>query len=388
MNNVEKISYFLLGAQCMFQVFAFYLMIKKKERTRAQKLYMWCQLYWVLIILKDYWFFSREAIPYQWAILLDLAAVPISSFFVLEQFFPTKVTNQFCLKTLLPIFVLLLISVPASVFAPYRGHNTNSDFWEYAFSDFQSTLVVIAGIYALIYAAFWTIKVLKQKHKYRQHLSENYSYTENINLEWTRGVIYALLGLLLFYAAIYFSNLNSKNSDVIYYIFSLIVWIYVYVKISHQEQLSVTPHYWMEEKEIDKNYLVGDNASPDFSTNQNNNHKKNNIAERIHSAFEAEKLHLNSKLTIIELASVCDTNRTYLSDFFNKELGCSFYDFVNRYRIEHVSIPMLKKDGNFYSMEEIAFASGFGSVSTFKRAFQEFTNIPPNSYFERYSKNN
>ena len=70
----------------------------------------------------------------------------------------------------------------------------------------------------------------------------------------------------------------------------------------------------------------------------------------------------------------------------SKELGISFYDIVNRYRIQHVSIPMIEKDGSIYSIEEIALASGFGSISTFKRAFKKITNMPPGIYMERNSE--
>ena len=380
----------LLGAQCMLQAIAYFLIMKKAERTRAQHLYMWSQAYWVFIIIKDYWFFSSEVMPYQWAILLDLSAVPISSFFVLEQYFPTKVTNQFCLKRLYPFFAFLLISIIGSIFSPYRKHNVISDFWEFVFLDFQNILVFLAGIYTISYALFCLYLIISQKRKYRKYISENYSYTENINLEWINGVIYALLGLLFFYVAIYFSNLNSRYSDIFYYICSLSIWIYVYLNVAKQEPLTINPRYWEEEGNLDEKTFLDDDCDPTVLTNETTAHKYKykSIEQKIYFAFEDEKLHLNSRLTIVDLAVVCDINRTYLSDFFNKGLGCSFYDFVNRYRIEHVSIPMLEKESDFYSLEEIAFASGFGSVSTFKRAFQKITNIPPSSYFEKYTIDN
>lgn len=390
MNNVEKLSYFLLGTQWMFQVFASYLMIKKSGRTRAQQLFLWSQLYWVVIVTKDFWFLSGEEIPYQWAIILDLAAVPVSSFFVLEQFFPTKINHRFCLKASLPFLILLSISVIASAFTPYRLHNTITDFWEYASYDLQNKLVVIAGIYSLTYAIFWLIKILKQQHKYRRHLSENYSYTENINLEWVTSVVYILLGLLAFYTTIYFSNLNSQYSDSMYYTCLLITWMYVYTRMDKQEQLNVTPHYWEteEEEEEDTNKITAiGNNDLSISTADKSIHQGNNkMEQQIYYAFDAKQLHLNSKLTIVDLAAACNTDRTHLSNFINKELGISFYDFVNRYRIQHVSIPMIEKDGSIYSIEEIALASGFGSISTFKRAFKKITNMPPGTYMERNSE--
>ena len=52
----------------------------------------------------------------------------------------------------------------------------------------------------------------------------------------------------------------------------------------------------------------------------------------------------------------------------------------------YVIIPMIEKDGSIYSIEEIALASGFGSISTFKRAFKKITNMPPGIYMERNSE--
>ena len=66
------------------------------------------------------------------------------------------------------------------------------------------------------------------------------------------------------------------------------------------------------------------------------------------------------------MALAAGTNRTYLSRYFNRQNGQTFYDYVNSYRIQYAE--NLLKSTNF-PLPEIAIKSGFNSISTFRRVF-------------------
>lgn len=103
------------------------------------------------------------------------------------------------------------------------------------------------------------------------------------------------------------------------------------------------------------------------------------IARKLRVAFEEKHLHRNSDLTLESLAAECGTNRTYLSEFFNRKLNVSFTDYVNDYRIVRESIPLIRKYPHL-PVSDIAMMSGFGSIATFRRAFFRKTGLTPSEF--------
>ncbi len=97
-----------------------------------------------------------------------------------------------------------------------------------------------------------------------------------------------------------------------------------------------------------------------------------------HNIREKE-LFLNAKLSLNDLATEMGTNRSYLSNCLNNELGVTFYDFINSFRLERAKA--LLGDATFEgSIEETALLSGFNSVSTFRRSFQKKYGCTPSQY--------
>ena len=101
------------------------------------------------------------------------------------------------------------------------------------------------------------------------------------------------------------------------------------------------------------------------------------MKEKLAKAIDEKKLYLNPKLSITDLAKECQTNTTFIFDYLNNELKINFFDYINRERIEKMSITLLLNKNNKMGIEEIAYSSGFGSVSTFCRAFEKLKGTSP-----------
>lgn len=96
--------------------------------------------------------------------------------------------------------------------------------------------------------------------------------------------------------------------------------------------------------------------------------------------LENEKIYLNPELKITELCLELNTNRTYLSNLINHEFRVSFNDFINQYRVQHAISLFDNGRGNNLSLNDIAAASGFGSLSSFNRAFKKNTGTTVGRY--------
>mgnify|MGYP000531403442 CR=1 FL=1 len=101
-------------------------------------------------------------------------------------------------------------------------------------------------------------------------------------------------------------------------------------------------------------------------------------AEEVSAWFEREKPYLREDLRLTDLQRIFPISRSYLSQLFNRELGQSFSDYVNQFRIEE-SKRLMDAEPNA-SIQEIAERSGFHSISTFRRAFQKCTGMIPSEY--------
>ncbi|MBQ6911139.1 MAG: AraC family transcriptional regulator [Bacteroidales bacterium] len=78
------------------------------------------------------------------------------------------------------------------------------------------------------------------------------------------------------------------------------------------------------------------------------------------------------------LLQILPMNRTYLSQFIHAEYDCSFYLFVNRYRIEEAK--RLMADNPDMKMAEISASCGFSSPSVFSRTFTAIAGQSPSEW--------
>lgn len=106
------------------------------------------------------------------------------------------------------------------------------------------------------------------------------------------------------------------------------------------------------------------------------------LIERADMAMRKDKLYLKADLSIVELAEIIGTNRTYLSKAIRDTKGCNFSDYVNRYRLDYALGLMKESSRKNLLIQNIAVQCGCGSVQTFYRYFKLFYNITPTQWIE------
>ena len=105
------------------------------------------------------------------------------------------------------------------------------------------------------------------------------------------------------------------------------------------------------------------------------------MAAQLEACMRDEQLYLNPKLTLQDVCSAIGTNRTYLSDYLNKVLKTTFYEYINALRISRAcEIIDAMTPENKQSMLEVSEISGFNSISTFNRSFAKIMGQTPGQY--------
>ena len=101
---------------------------------------------------------------------------------------------------------------------------------------------------------------------------------------------------------------------------------------------------------------------------------------RLLAVMDAEKPWRDSELTLADLAGTLNSTPHKLSEVLNAQLGLTFYDFVNGYRVREVQRRIKAGDARALKMLALAMDAGFASKSTFNQAFKKHTSQTPSDF--------
>lgn len=107
------------------------------------------------------------------------------------------------------------------------------------------------------------------------------------------------------------------------------------------------------------------------------------IEPKLKQSMETDKLYLNPQLSLNLVATEIGSNTKYLSIYLNRRLGCTFNNYINRFRVEEAcSILRNMTDAERLNMTQVAQMSGFHSVSSFNRYFRSVKGGTPKDYYK------
>ncbi|MEA4853711.1 MAG: phosphoenolpyruvate hydrolase family protein [Christensenella sp.] len=87
--------------------------------------------------------------------------------------------------------------------------------------------------------------------------------------------------------------------------------------------------------------------------------------------------HYANEVSFSDLASVAHVSRSYLSTLFKKEVGCTFPEYLNRFRIRK-SIDLYSSGGLYWS--EASRLAGYNDYAHFSRVFKKQKGISPKQF--------
>lgn len=230
----------------------------------------------------------------------------------------------------------------------------------------HKTVSVCFGLVIIPVAWFGT----KRISLYNKTISNYYSNVEGktlkrisimMNLFITTSLIAATANFLGKAFFVYSQQLLMIPSAI----FSILIFLLGYIGFNQE----FTVKNFNLERENDKEYESG----------------KENLLYKMVQLMDNKKLYLKPDLKITDLASILCTNRTYISKTINQELGISFCEWINKYRVEYAKqlLDESKETKSKVYMKDILIQSGFVSEASFFRIFKQFTGLSPRSWMER-----
>ena len=211
-----------------------------------------------------------------------------------------------------------------------------------------------------LYPVVLVVLALINIRAYRLWCEDNYSSMDHIDAQWIVRYIFMVIVI----GASYIYLALSNNTGRVVTQNALFSFLYVY----SIDQILFRRDPW--EGIIDKSADANNEAT-----------ELTDIRIKLEEWMEQTKPYLNPEFRLIDLRQVLPMNRTYLSQFIHDNYDCTFYRFVNRYRI--VEAKRLMQEQPAMKVEDVATNSGFTSRTVFTAAFTKETGISPREWSKK-----
>ncbi|MDT7832307.1 helix-turn-helix domain-containing protein [Flavobacteriaceae bacterium S356] len=220
-----------------------------------------------------------------------------------------------------------------------------------------STIFYIQFIHLAVYLLF-NLKLLTN---YAKNLQKEYSSIND--LKWLRIFNIILICILILSSAylyiLFISDAYSRSLD---YIYVVPIGLFIYA-ISYK----LYNHTWLEVK-MQKRY----------QSSSLKEDEKETYIQVLENIMQEQHPYLKNDLRIKDLSSIVNINQHHLSQLINEHYTCSFFDFINRYRVEKAKEIMV--GGSEKNLLQIAFESGFNNKTSFINAFKKFNGTTPSHF--------
>lgn len=107
------------------------------------------------------------------------------------------------------------------------------------------------------------------------------------------------------------------------------------------------------------------------------------LAKEVESKLHTDELYLDDSLSLTKLAKLTDIRSHTLSQVISQNMNTNFYKLINGYRVQH-AVSLIENPSNSWSLERIAFESGFSNRVTFVKAFKEIMGCTPSAHKKQF----
>ena len=223
--------------------------------------------------------------------------------------------------------------------------------------------------------------------RHRRLVENSYSNTEHVNLRWLLLLTVSTFGIWLLATTLKVAEVQTGVRDShISLAMAVLVYAIGYMGLRQPEVF----RYETAECPIPKlaNAVSPSPTPPDEPATPEPRYERSGLGDaeaqqlkkKLLSVMETRRPWLDSELTLADLATSLDTTPHKLSEVLNSEIGQTFYDFVNGYRVREVQRRIKAGEARALKMLALAMDAGFASKSTFNEAFKKHTSQTPSGF--------
>lgn len=268
----------------------------------------------------------------------------------------------------------------------YNGTSVEED--RLIIEDPDIPVFMALGLFRIFLGPVYLIVCLVLLKRHSRKISDEFSYTDKIDLKWLRQVILAMA--IIWITVIVTNVLGNFNEiipmewgdNLIYTVITAAVFFGGFHGIKQQIIFSTQP---AKQTEPASNKAVGQSRGQYAKSSLKKEESKEQL-KRLLAFMEEEKPYLDGKLSLNQAAEKLEISPNHLSQVINENLDRNFFDFVNGYRVELVKEKLADPANERFTILAIALNSGFSSKSSFNEVFKKFTELTPSQYQKQLKK--
>lgn len=270
---------------------------------------------------------------------------------------------------LLPLLVALLYYAPVY----FWNGNSKISWADKAFSmDGQSIEPLVDSLFHLFYivhgflCVYWSNRLLKTNRQTSTPQTE-FSTLRISSLSKFNGLMtgYWSLSLLYVLFLLVFNSSLIQAGLILTLARSIVIYLLLLTLLSRPELYT-------------KAFLK--TIGSKYAKSTINPEKLEKYRIQLEQSMVKERLFLKADLSALMLSKHLNIPTHALSQTINEGFEMNFYDFINQYRIEEVKKRLVDKQFNYLTITGIGESVGFGSKSSFQRAFKKHLSMTPSEY--------
>jgi AraC-like DNA-binding protein len=227
-----------------------------------------------------------------------------------------------------------------------------------------SLMIILSGILYIILSTL-TIK------KYQRQISNIFSNTEKINLNWG---YYLIIGISTIWIAVII-----KSEILIFALVVLFVVLAAYFGIS---KVGILNPALLKKQDEEKSNTDNNVEYPKYQKNFAGQETVQRVYKNLDAMMNDQQLYKDPDINLNHIAKLLDVHPNVLSQTINSVENKNFYDYINRYRIEEFKRIVILPENQKFTILTLAFECGFNSKTSFNRNFKRYTGCSPREFLK------
>jgi AraC-like DNA-binding protein len=238
-------------------------------------------------------------------------------------------------------------------------------------SDSSNIIVQVFGLFNHLHLIVYLILSIRAIRQYTRQISDEFSYTDDINLAWLKNVIVGMTAIsVLIVAGLILSDLFlfTSHDFKAYMIYSAFSALPFYLSFFAIRQKIIYPT------------AIAENFGSKYESSGLSKDDSKELASTLEELMKRKQLHLNAKLALKDLAAELSIHPKRLSQVINENFNQNFFNYINTYRVEEFKKRVHGKKFDHYTLLSIGLDCGFNTKSSFNSIFKKFTGMTPSEY--------
>jgi AraC-like DNA-binding protein len=230
----------------------------------------------------------------------------------------------------------------------------------------------------------YTVVTFLYLRAHRRRIEDDYSNTARVNLRWLGWLAGAAAAVWVLATTLQISTFGDRlREDHVSLGIAVVVYAIGYMGLRQPEVFRFQTAEFAVPRPpapMASEATSSSSGSPRYERSGLTEAEALQLEQSLLRVMEVERPWMNSDLTLADLAARLDSTPHRVSEVLNAQVGQTFYDFVNGYRVREVQRRIKAGEAQRLKMLALALDAGFASKSTFNEAFKRHTSQTPSDF--------